>query len=163
MEHYDLVIIGGQVVSSDHIFPATVAVRGGRIAAVLAPEETPSAADVIHADGLHILPGIIDPHVHLRAPDRPDREDLLSGTSAAAAGGITTILEMPISEPPVNSGAVLAQRAKLWEGESLVDYAMYGAAGFENLDEIQSQAEAGANSRGVRKNLPVYGVWTMAR
>lgn len=93
------------------VLPATLAIREGRIESVLAPTEQLIAVQHISADGLHILPGVIDTHVHLRDPARPEREDFVSGTSAAAARGITTILEIPISEPPVNSAQILTNAA----------------------------------------------------
>jgi allantoinase len=111
---------------------------------VLAPEARGDAGDTIDATGLHILPGVIDTHVHTRHPGAPEREDFLSGTSAAAAGGITTLFEMPISKLPVNSGESLARRAELLQPTALVDYALYGGAGHENPDAVDGQAEAGA-------------------
>ena len=141
---FDLVITGGLIVTSKEICPATLAIRDGRIVSVLDPAEHPPASDHMAADGLHILPGLIDTHVHLRDPARPEREDFISGTSAAAAGGITTILEMPISEPPVNSGQILAERSRQVQPRAIVDFALYGAAAHDNLDEIPAMAEAGA-------------------
>jgi len=144
MSPYDLIIHSGTIITSGGVFPGTIAVRDGRIAGILAANERPEAAQQIDASGLHILPGLIDTHVHLRDPGRPEREDFTTGTSAAAAGGVTTILEMPISEPPVNSGANLSQRAALVQQRALVDFGLYGAAGAENIDQIAAQAEAGA-------------------
>lgn len=144
MSSYDLLIINGIIATDAAVLPANLAIRDGRVAAILGPGERPAAAEVIDATGLHILPGLIDTHVHLRDPGRPEREDFTTGTSAAAAGGVTMIMEMPISEPPVNSGTVLARRAELVQPRALVDFALYGAAGRENIDAIAGQAEAGA-------------------
>ncbi len=141
---HDLVVTGGTLVTSAGVRPADIVVTGGRITAVVPPGEAPVAAAVIDASGRHILPGVIDTHVHTRHPGVPEREDFLSGTSAAAAGGITTIFEMPISKLPVNSGEALAKRAELLQPTALVDYALYGGAGHENLDTMTAQAEAGA-------------------
>ena len=143
-EKFDRAITGGFVVTGEAIYPATVAIREGRIAAVVDPTEQVTASDYIDATGLHILPGLIDTHVHLRDPARPDREDFISGTSAAAAGGITTILEMPISEPPTHSGKILTERSRQVQPRALVDFALYGAAAHDNLAEIPAMAEAGA-------------------
>ncbi|MEP7117613.1 MAG: amidohydrolase family protein, partial [Acidobacteriota bacterium] len=141
---FDLVVTGGTVVTSAGVRSATIAVRDGRIAELLPPETGAAALDVIDATGLHILPGVIDTHVHTRHPGVPEREDFLSGTTAAAAGGITTLFEMPIAKLPANSGASLARRAELLQPTALIDYALYGGAGHENLDDIAGQAEAGA-------------------
>jgi allantoinase len=140
---HDLVIRGGALVSTSGIGPATLAVDGGRVTAVLPPNERPAAAVEIDASGLHILPGVIDTHVHTRHPGEPGREDALSGSSAAAAGGITTFVEMPISKVPTNARAAVEARAEAIEAEAVVDFALYGGAGHENLDTIVEQAGAG--------------------
>ncbi len=141
---HDLVVTGGTLVTSSGVRPADIAVTGGRIAAVVPPGDGLAGAAVIDATGLHVLPGVIDTHVHTRHPGVPAREDFLSGTSAAAAGGITTLFEMPISKLAVNSGESLAKRAALLQATAVVDYALYGGAGHENLAAIAGQAEAGA-------------------
>ncbi|MCC6989889.1 MAG: amidohydrolase family protein [Acidobacteria bacterium] len=141
---HDLVVSGGTVVTSAGVRPADIAVTGGRIVAVEPPGGVSAAALVIDATGHHILPGIIDTHVHTRHPGVPEREDFLSGTAAAAAGGITTLFEMPISKLPVNSGQSLARRAELLQPTAHIDYALYGGAGHENVADIAGQAAAGA-------------------
>ncbi|MFI5612070.1 allantoinase AllB [Amycolatopsis sp. NPDC051903] len=143
MEH-DLVLHDVRLVDAAGVRPATVAVTGGRVAAVLEPGARPAAAEHVDAGGLHLLPGLVDTHVHLRAPARPDRETFRTGTAAAAAGGVTTICEMPTSEPPVNSGHTLATRAAGLQPDALVDYALYGGAAWENRHEIAAMADAGA-------------------
>lgn len=144
MKAYDLLITGGTVVTGNAMFQADLAVRNGKIAAILAPGEAVEAADRIDATGRWILPGLIDTHCHLRDPGKMEREDFTTGTAAAAAGGVTTIMEMPISVPTVNTAAVLSDRARDVQTRSLVDFALYGAAGTQNLDEIQAMADAGA-------------------
>ncbi|WIX77996.1 allantoinase AllB [Amycolatopsis carbonis] len=141
---YDLVLHDVQLVSADGVRRATVAISGGQVADVLDAGTRPSATEHLDAGGLHLLPGLVDTHVHLRAPARPDRETFRTGTAAAAAGGVTTICEMPTSDPPVNSGATLARRAIELQPDALVDYALYGGAAWENRDEIAAMAEAGA-------------------
>lgn len=141
---FDLIVTGGTLVTSGGVRSASIGVVDGRIADVLPPGVPAEAAATIDATGLHILPGVIDTHVHTRHPGVPEREDFLSGTSAAAAGGITTIFEMPISKLPVNSGPSLRERAELLQPTAVVDYALYGGAGHENLETIAAQAEAGA-------------------
>ena len=141
---FELFVTGGTLVTSTGLRQASIAVRGGRIAEILPPEVRVDTVDTIDASGLHILPGVIDTHVHTRHPGVPEREDFLSGTSAAAAGGITTLFEMPISKLPVNSGESLAKRAELLQPTAMIDYALYGGAGHENLEAIHEQADAGA-------------------
>jgi allantoinase len=141
---YDLLVSGATLVTGAGIAEAGIAVSGGRIVDLLDPEARPAAAEVIDGRGLHVLPGVIDTHVHTRYPGVDAREDFDSGTAAAAAGGITTLFEMPIAKVPTNSGLNLARRAALMQPQARIDYALYGGAGDENLDEIAGQAEAGA-------------------
>ncbi|MCY3658146.1 MAG: amidohydrolase family protein, partial [Caldilineaceae bacterium] len=154
---FDLTITGGQVVTPEKVIPATVAVAEGRIAGIFDAGERPSSRDHMDARGLHILPGLIDTHVHIRAPARPDREDFVSGTSAAAAGGITTLLEMPISDPPVNSAAVLSNRMTQLEPHALIDFGLYGSISPDNMEEIPRMAEAGAIALKTFMTLPPPG------
>lgn len=154
---YDLIITGGTVVTAAGERAGTIAVRDGRIAAILGPDEAPPGRSRVDATGLHILPGVIDTHVHFRDPGRMDREDFTTGTSAAAAGGITTVLEMPVSEPPVNSGEALLRRAEAVQPRAIVDFALYGAAGHDNLDQIASQVEAGAVALKTFLHKPMAG------
>ncbi len=156
-EAFDLVITGGRVVTSREVLPATVTVRDGRVAGLLDPKERPAADQHVDAQDLHIFPGIVDTHVHLRDPGHPEREDFASGTSAAAAGGVTTIIEMPISEPSVNSGEILARRAKEVQSRALVDYAFYGAVGHDNPDQVAGMAEAGAVAFKTFLHAPMPG------
>jgi allantoinase len=140
----DLVIRGGTLVTSAGERRGAVAIADGRIVAVDGDDAMPEAREVLDATGLHVLPGIIDTHVHLRDPGRTEREDWLSGTRAAAAGGITTILEMPLAIPPVHSAVLLRARAAHVQPRAVVDFALYGAASGDNLDEIEAMAASGA-------------------
>src|SRR5262245_15726486 len=99
-ESFETIVVNGTVVADTVVAPAVVAIRDGRIAALLDPAERPSAAVIVDATHLHVLPGLIDTHVHTRHPGVAAREDFASGTAAAAAGGITTLFEMPISKVP---------------------------------------------------------------
>ena len=141
---YDLAIVNGTLVGAGRQFKATIAVRDGTIAGFYGTGDSLAAARVIDAKGLHVLPGVIDPHVHTRYPGVDVRETFESGTAAAAAGGITTLFEMPISKVPTNSAAHLRKRVELMAPQAHIDYALYGGAGRDNVDTIVEQAEAGA-------------------
>ncbi len=140
----ELAIKNARVFAPDGIVKGGVSVRGGKITRILKPYEAPPAEKVIDAKGRLLLPGLIDAHVHIRDPGTPYREDFESGTRAAAAGGVTTIFEMPISTPSVHSAEILRKRVESVKGKALVDFALYGAAGADNVAEIPSMAEAGA-------------------
>jgi dihydropyrimidinase/allantoinase len=141
---YDLAIVNGTLVGAGRQFKATIAVRDGRIADFYGPGESLTAERTIDARGLHVLPGVVDPHVHTRYPGVDERETFESGTAAAAAGGITTLFEMPISKVPTNSAANLQRRVAAMAPQAHIDYALYGGAGRDNVDLIVEQAEAGA-------------------
>src|SRR6266487_4702058 len=94
----DLLVRGGTLVSSNGQVRADLGVRDGRIAAVgfdLGP-----AAEEVDASGRHLLPGLIDVHVHFREPGLTYKEDFSSGSTAAVCGGITTVIDMPNTVPP---------------------------------------------------------------
>jgi allantoinase len=91
-------------------------------------------SEVLDARGLLVLPGGIDPHVHLDDPGYTDREDFGSGSCAAAAGGITTVIDMPCtSVPPVTSRRNLHQKLEAIRQKAVVDYALYGGVSAQSL------------------------------
>jgi dihydroorotase len=89
--------------------PLDVLVRGGMIAELGAPGalEAPEGAEVLEGEGRHLFPGFVDPHVHLRVPGQEHKEDLDSGTRAAAAGGFVAVVAMPNTDPVVDDASVL--------------------------------------------------------
>ena len=99
----DLVISGATVVTDTSSFDAAVAIKDGRILAVGAHAAMPSARETFDASRLHLLPGAIDVHVHFREPGYTHKEDWQTGTAAAAAGGVTTVFEMPNVDPPTGT------------------------------------------------------------
>ena len=106
----DLVIAGGTVVTETAAFPASVAITDGRIVAIGEDGAMPAAGERLDASGLHILPGAIDVHVHIREPGYTHKEDWASGTAAAACGGVTTIFDMPNVNPPTGTPEALAMK-----------------------------------------------------
>lgn len=101
------------------------------------------ATRVIDAQGKKVLPGVVDSHVHFRDPGRVDREDFFTGSRAAVAGGVTTICEMPITYPPVYNLEILEKRIAIAKEKCIMDFAFYGAAGFENRFELQNLVDNG--------------------
>ncbi len=138
-EHYDLIIKGGTVATPNGVAPADVAVTGGRIAAISAPGRMPGgaeAAEVFDAAGLHVLPGAIDTQVHFREPGNEHKEDLASGTAAAALGGIVAVFEMPNTAPSTLSAADLDDTLARARGRAWVDHAFFMGAAAENAAEL---------------------------
>lgn len=140
----DLVVKGGKIVQSDGVFAAGLGVQDGRIVVIGEEAQLPAAHQIIEADGLLILPGLIDPHVHMRDPGHTEREDWETGTRAAAMGGVTTVLDHPNSVPPASSVANFEHKKAIAASKAVVDFGLYGGAGESNLEAIPQLAEAGA-------------------
>ena len=140
----ETVITGGVVATASGQNRVGLALDRGKVVAIARDEALPAAREQLDATGLIVIPGLIDTHVHVRDPGKIEREDFQTATAAAAAQGITTIMEMPIASPPVNSAQSLVDRIEAVRDKALVDYAFYGGAAIENLDQIDEMAEAGA-------------------
>ena len=139
----DLLIKNAEIVIEKDIIKGWIAVKDGIISSLGCGDDLPDAKETIDAGGLYILPGGVDPHVHIRFPGSPHRETFLTGTKAAAAGGVTTIVEHPISTPPQYSPETLAPRTEAVMEQAIVDVAFLGAAGGKHTDQIRRLAEAG--------------------
>lgn len=139
----DLVIHGGDIVTSTARFQASIAISGGRIAAIGAPETMPPAAETLDATGLAILPGGIDVHVHFRDPGYTHKEDWSSGTIAAAFGGVTTVFDMPNTIPTVATPEILAAKHAIAADKAYVDFGLYAVLGEESLDHVEGLVEGG--------------------
>jgi dihydroorotase len=123
------VLRGGRLVDS------TILIDQGRIAAIDKP--MPYGADRVSAEGHLVMPGAIDVHVHLRTPGAEHKEDVKTGSMAAAKGGVTTIFDMPNTKPATTTVEFLEQKRSLFNGKSYVNYAFYLGATPENADEIR--------------------------
>ena len=138
---YDLVITGGICVGPFGLARADVGIRDGRIAAVGAIDGTRSA-EALDARGLHILPGVIDTQVHFREPGLTHKEDLATGTAAAVLGGVTSVFEMPNTDPPTTTAEALADKLRRAAGRAACDYAFYAGATGENADALSGLERA---------------------
>lgn len=141
----DLVIRGARVVSADQTIEASVAISGEHIVAVGHDDVMPPARSEMRADGLYLLPGAIDSHVHFRDPGYPHKETWKTGSAAAVCGGVTTVFEMPNTRPA--TGTVEALRLKQKAAESsYVDYGIHGLLGDDTVDRLEELLEAGVTS-----------------
>ena len=139
----DLLIRGATVVLPD-VFPvqADVAVTDGLVEAI--GPELAGATEEIDGRGLHLLPGVIDAHVHFNEPGRTDWEGWASGTRALAAGGATTCIEMPLNaHPPTIDGAAFDAKLEAAQAAASVDFALWGGLVPGNLDRLDELAERG--------------------
>ena len=141
----DLVIRGGTIVTPRFRIRADVSCDGGRIVAIAAPDEALNGEEEIDATGLLVFPGFIDPHVHSRDPGLTEKEDFAHSTRAAAAGGVTTLFEMPNAIPPVSDVSVFRDRAEQHAHNAFVDFGLWAISlGAENLSELPKLIDEGA-------------------
>lgn len=141
---FDTLIINGDVITETGIASLDIALADGKIAALLARGSAVDARERIDAKGRYVLPGAIDIHFHCRAPAYPERGDFATETRAAAAGGVTTIFEMPISKPCCATGDIFRARKALGEANCYVNFALYAAPGLLDRREIEDMVNEGA-------------------
>ncbi len=131
-----LTIRNAGVVLPGNIQKTDVSVINGVINAI--GSEIPDVGEVVDAEGLFLIPGIIDPQVHFREPGADHKEDLHSGSCAAAAGGVTSFLDMPNNNPPVTTRKRMAEKKQLAVEKSVVNYGFFIGATPDNLEELNA-------------------------
>ncbi len=134
---YDLVVVNGTIVNHDGVWEGDIGVRDGKIA-VLGQIGAQAGAEVIDARGLHVLPGVIDSHVHFREPGAEHKEDLETGSRAAVMGGVTSVFEMPNTAPTTTTAEALADKLRRAEGRMYCDHAFYIGASLENIGALEA-------------------------
>jgi dihydroorotase (multifunctional complex type) len=142
----DLVIRGGALASPTEITEQSIAVDQGRIVAIGGDRDMPPARETIDATGLHVIPGAIDVHVHFREPGFSHKETWTSATQAAAVGGITTVFDMPNTNPPTVSVDAVAHKLAIAGRQAIVDFGVYGVLADHNIGQLRAMAAAGAVS-----------------
>jgi dihydroorotase len=142
---FDLLIRDALLVVDEGLRPRSLALRGGKVAAVLAPREEVQARQVFSFPGCIALPGLVDAHVHFREPGLTHKEDFESGSCAAALGGVTTVMVMPTDKPMTQTAAQFEEKRSLAEGRSRVDFALQALLG-PDLTHVEALARAGAVS-----------------
>lgn len=142
----DLLIRGGLVCDGEAPRQADLLVRDGRVAAVFAPgaADASIARDVVDAGGLWVLPGRVDPHVHMMDPGPTHREDFITGTEGAVLGGCTTVIDHPRTEPTVLTAEVVHQKADYLTGRSYADFGLFGGGTEESIGDLEQMWNAGA-------------------
>jgi allantoinase len=137
-------VAGGTVATDYGVFPADLLIEGELVASIADPGSSDSADEVIDATGLIVMPGAIDPHAHFEDPGHTEREDFTTGTMAAAAGGITTVIEHPLTYPPVTTAALYREKREMAKEKVVVDFGLWGALTAPSLPEIREQWREGA-------------------
>ena len=134
-ETYDLILKGGTVVNHDGTGLRDVGIRAGRFAAI-GDLGRASAGEVVDCRGLHVLPGVIDSHVHFREPGLTHKEDLESGSRGAVLGGVTAVFDMPNTDPATTSAEALADKVARAHHRMHCDFAFYVGATRENTRDL---------------------------
>lgn len=142
---FDLILKGGTVVHETGRELADVAISGETISAIGAHNSLGDAAEVVDVSGQYVIPGAIDMHVHFREPGYTHKEDWETGTAAAAMGGVTTVFEMPNTHPPTKSVVEFKQKQECAK-KACVDFGIYALLAEDNIDQIQSLIDVGANA-----------------
>lgn len=132
---YDLILKGAIVVNHDGEGPRDVGIKDGRIAA-LGDLTRASAGETVDCRGLHVLPGVMDTHVHFREPGLTHKEDLESGSRGAVLGGVTAVFEMPNTDPTTTDAEALADKVRRAHHRMHCDFAFYVGAMRENTRDL---------------------------
>ena len=128
-DHYDLVLEAPRTITPEGEIPCSVGVRGGEIAAVEPLGSLSAEQHVRLRDDEVLMPGVVDTHVHVNEPGRTPWEGFATATRAAAAGGVTTILDMPLNSiPPTCDVSALQTKREAADGQCFVDVGFWGGA-----------------------------------
>src|SRR5688572_26081717 len=141
----NLIIRGKQVVLPGSIGPRSVHIRGGAITAVQPYESIPVGSEVVEADDESIvMPGLVDSHVHVNEPGRTGWEGFATATRAAAAGGVTTIVDMPLNSiPPTTTVEGFKAKLKAAQSQCYVDVGFWGGVVPGNAGELGALFDLG--------------------
>ena len=134
-ETYDLIFRGGTIANQDGIRRGDLAVRDGKVAA-LGDLSRAKAGEVVNVRGLHLLPGVIDTQVHFREPGPTQKEDLETGSRAAVMGGVTSVFEMPNTNPLTITAEALADKLSRAKGRMHCDHAFFIGGTHENVADL---------------------------
>jgi allantoinase len=143
----DLVLRGQRVVTPEGVRAASVHVdrTSGRIVAVAGYDAVPAGADIVDAGEAALMPGVVDTHVHVNEPGRTEWEGFRTATEAAAAGGVTALVDMPLNSIPATTTlAALAQKQESTRGQLWIDVGFWGGVVPGNAAELAPMAGAGA-------------------
>src|SRR5438105_8166448 len=152
-----LVVRGQRLVLPEGERPASMHIDGGVIVAIGDVRESPAGAEIVDCGSLVVSPGIVDPHVHVNEPGRTDWEGFYTATRAAAAGGLTTIVDMPLnSVPATTTAAALDEKRSAARGRCHVNVAFWGGVVPGNASQLKPLVDAGV--RGFKCFLVPSGV-----
>lgn len=141
---YELCIKNGKIINPDTSFVGNIYIRDGKIAEITRIDTFLPSKTVIDAQNKYVMPGFIDPHAHLNDPGLTESEDFYTGTCSAAAGGITTVIEHPLTFPLPSNAINLKNKKEIAESKAVVDFSLMGACTPDNYKEIGEMIDFGA-------------------
>lgn len=136
-----ILIKDAKIINDGTSYKGSLLIEGEKISKIFRdniPDSVLKSATVIDADGKWVLPGVIDTHVHFREPGLTEKGDFESESRAAVAGGVTTVFDMPNTNPQTTSAAMVEQKAEIASKKCLTNYGFYIGATNENVDEIKN-------------------------
>lgn len=136
---FDLIVKNGQIVGESGVIEANLYVQDGRFAAI-STQDLP-ARETVDASGRLVFPGAVDPHVHFNDPGMTEGEDFYTGSSAAVAGGITTVFEMPLTDPLTQDEPSFLLKKSEASKKSVADFGLYLALTPDNSSKIAKLME----------------------
>lgn len=140
----DLILRSRHVIASGAVRPAAIHIRDGKISAVTPHDQLPTGVPLYDAGDSVVMPGLVDTHVHINEPGRTHWEGFASATRAAAAGGITTLIEMPLNSIPATTTlAAFREKLDAARGQCCVDVGFWGGVVPGNTSELRSLYDAG--------------------
>ena len=142
------------------VFAADVVIEDGRVAAIAEQADRSGADELIDASGLVVLPGAIDMHAHFEDPGHTEREDFTTGTMSAAAGGMTTVIEHPLTYPPVTTAQLYREKREMAKQKVVTDFGLWGALTAPSIPEIKDQWAEGA--AGFKAFMPISDLFPAA-
>ena len=152
-----MIIVSRRVAFPDGLRPATLHIRGGRISDITDGMASANGGDVMDFGDLVVFPGLVDTHVHINEPGRTDWEGFASATRAAAAGGVTTLVDMPLNSVPATTTVPgLGAKRQAAQGQCHVNVAFWGGVVPGNHPDLEGLARAGV--RGFKCFLSPSGV-----
>ncbi len=126
MKKVDLCLKNGKIPTSNSLVEAGIAIDEGKIVSISKKSSLPDSEETIDVEGKLILPGVVDTHVHFRDPGFPEKEDFSTGSKAAAAGGVTTVCDMPNTSPKTDSREKFREKKAIGDKKSYIDFGLHG-------------------------------------
>ena len=135
-----MLIHGGTIINEGRTFKGDILIQNDRIEKIIEGgiTEIPKGVKVIDATGKFIIPGVIDDQVHFREPGLTHKGDIGEGSRAAAAGGVTSFMDMPNVKPPTVTNELLREKQQIARENAVVNYSFYLGATVDNIDEIRN-------------------------